>query len=80
MQPGSGFALNTSFLLSTDLWVEDDLPLAYTFSFQSIAPATSSGSATVVFLALKAKSEVATTSALLPSGAADQNHMVNKAS
>eukprot|EP01039_Chlorochromonas_danica_P011284 gene11284-12586_t len=60
--PLSGYALNTSFLISTDMWVDVDLPLSYTFSFLS---SVSGGSGT--YLPLTTKSEVNTITAILAS-------------
>eukprot|EP00981_Chlorochromonas_danica_P016200 scaffold16024_cov258-Ochromonas_danica.AAC.10 len=60
--PQSGYALNTSFLISTDMWVDIDLPLSYAFSFLS---STSGGVNT--YLPLNTRSEVSKITAILAS-------------
>eukprot|EP01039_Chlorochromonas_danica_P001522 gene1522-1660_t len=63
VSPSSGYALNTSFMISTDMWVDTDLPLSYTFSFLS----STSGGASNVFLPLKTKSAMNRITAILAS-------------
>eukprot|EP01042_Synura_sphagnicola_P009989 gene9989-12827_t len=63
VSPSSGYALNTSFMISTDMWVDTDLPLSYTFSFLS----STSGGASNVYLPLKTKSAMNRITAILAS-------------
>eukprot|EP00981_Chlorochromonas_danica_P011984 scaffold4365_cov137-Ochromonas_danica.AAC.2 len=63
VSPSSGYALNTSFMISTDMWVDTDLPLSYTFSFLS----STSGGASNVYLSLKTNSAMNRITAILAS-------------
>lgn len=68
-QPETGYALNTSYLLHTELWSDADIPLQYSFSFWS--PVDSA------FLSIRRKSAISTATAILPSGDVDHGRLVN---
>lgn len=69
VHPDSGIALNSSFLLVTDRWIDDDFPLAYTFAFWSAVDKS--------YLSVRRKSEISTANAILPSGDASYDNTVN---
>lgn len=66
--PSSGSELQDTFILSTDLWTSDSLPLSYEFGFIN---------KNNQFISLRSQSESSTASVTLPRGDETNNNLLN---